>query len=96
VNERFNAILDTYDFFTEKDREEKRENLIDNLSNDLYMILEKKDFCSLKVPSYQIYFFILIYYLQSSRLSRQIIQEFKTKSNNLIIFNSKLSLFNYL
>lgn len=39
---------------TKKELESKKRNFITELSNDLYMILVRKAFCSLKIPSYQI------------------------------------------
>lgn len=59
VDEKLNIILNNYDFLTEKGQEDKRKNFMTNLSNDLYMILEKNVFSSLKVPPYRLYSIIV-------------------------------------
>jgi len=58
VNEKLDNVLNNYDFLTEKEREVKHNNFIADLSENLYMILEKKAFCVIRVPSFKIYNFM--------------------------------------
>ncbi len=58
VNEKLDNVLNNYDFLMKKERELKHKNFIADLSDDLYMILEKKAFCAIRVPSFKIYNFM--------------------------------------
>jgi len=58
VNEKLDNVLNNYDFLTKKEREVKHKNFIADLSDDLHMILERKAFCVIKVPSFKIYNFM--------------------------------------
>lgn len=52
VNEKLDNILKNYDFLTERELIEKKENFIAQLSDVFNMILNIKAFCVIKVPSY--------------------------------------------
>ncbi len=58
VDKRLNTILNNYDILTEKERELQQKNFMTDLSNDLHMILERKAFCVIRVPSFKIYNFM--------------------------------------
>lgn len=58
VNKKLNTILNNYDFLTERERERRQNNFTTDLSDDLYMILEKKAFSVIRVSSYKIYNFM--------------------------------------
>jgi len=58
VNTKLDNLLNNYDFLTEKERELQKKNFMTDLSKDLYMILEKKAFCVIRVPSFKIYNFM--------------------------------------